>query len=258
MRNTLSIIFAMLLIFSSCKKDNEDVNQEPDIPNQITPQQVQWGFALNYTASWWGFCGDWGNPLIHDYAAMGKVVAVATHADSDPMHNDLYDSFKNDRTTNNSIPAFWVGDVKTTDLDEMTTLLSQTPIAGIGITSSINGTTMTVNTQVKFFEDAEGEYYLSVLVLESGIDGSSSAGAYAQSGSSSSNYHHDFVLRASSVEGNAYGELILTDPVNGETADKDFEIPLNSSWNKTVYPVAILWKKDESSVPKYKYINAAS
>ncbi|MDB4303313.1 Omp28-related outer membrane protein [Desulfosarcina sp.] len=190
---------------------------------------------------------------------MGKVVAVATHADSDPMHNDLYDSFKNDRTTNNSIPAFWVGDVKTTDLDEMTTLLSQTPIAGIGITSSINGTTMTVNTQVKFFEDAEGEYYLSVLVLESGIDGSSSAGAYAQSGTNSPNsYQHDFVLRASSVEGNAYGELILTDPVNGGTTDNSFEILLNSAWNKSVYPVAILWKKDESSTPNYKYINAAS
>lgn len=175
------------------------------------------------------------------------------------MNNELYNSFKNDRTTNNSIPAFWVGDIKTTELDEMTNLLSQTPIAGIGITHSINGTSMTVNTQVKFFEDAEGEYYLSVLVLESGIDGSSSAGAYAQSGSNNpSSYKHDFVLRASTVEGNAYGELILTDPVNGETLDNEFEIPLNSDWNKTVYPVAILWKKDESSVPKYKYINAAS
>jgi hypothetical protein len=52
--------------------------------------------------------------------------------------------------------------------------------------------------------------------------------------------------------------LILTDPANGETSDNDFSITLNSSWNKTVYPVAILWKKDESSTPKYKFINAAS
>ncbi len=164
-----------------------------------------------------------------------------------------------DRTTGGGIPSFWVGDIKTTEPDVMTTLLSQTPIAGIGISYNIDGTTMTVNTTVEFFEGAEGEYFLSVLVLESGIDGSSSAGAYAQSGTANpSSYQHDFVLRASSVEGNAYGEYILSDPLNGDTKDNEYEIPLNSAWNKTVYPVAILWKKDDSSTPKYKFINAAS
>lgn len=52
MKNTLLTIFALLLIFSSCKDEVEDPNQIPDIPNQITPQKVQWGFALNYTATW--------------------------------------------------------------------------------------------------------------------------------------------------------------------------------------------------------------
>jgi hypothetical protein len=176
------------------------------------------------------------------------------------MHNQvLYNSFLSDRTNGGGVPSFWVGDIKTTEPDAMDMLLEQTPVAGIGIAHTIEGTTMTVNTQVAFFEDAEGEYYLSVLVLESGIDGSSSAGAYAQSGTANpSSYEHDFVLRASATEGNVYGMLILTDPANGETADNDFTITLDSSWNKTVYPVAILWKKDESSSPKYKFINAAS
>jgi hypothetical protein len=176
------------------------------------------------------------------------------------MHNEaLYSSFTSDRPTGGGIPSFWVGDIKTTEPGAMDDLLAQTPMAGIGIAHTIEGTTMTVNTQVAFFEDAEGEYYLSVLVLESGIDGSSSAGAYAQSGTANpSSYEHDFVLRASAIEGNVYGMLILTDPANGETSDNDFSITLNSSWNKTVYPVAILWKKDESSTPKYKFINAAS
>ena len=164
-----------------------------------------------------------------------------------------------DRTTGGGIPSFWVGDIKTTEPDAMITLLSQTPIAGIGISYNIVGTTMTVNTTVEFFEDAEGEYFLSVLVLESGIDGSSSAGSYAQSGTTNpSSYEHDFVLRASATEGNVYGSVILTDPVNGEISDNEFTISLNSSWDKTIYPVAILWKKDDSSTPKYKFINAAS
>ena len=121
---------------------------------------------------------------------------------------DLYNSFTSVRSTGGGVPSFWVGDVKTKEPDQMTALLNQTPIAGIGIEYAKNGTTMTVNTQVEFFEDAEGEYFLSVLVLESGIDGSSSAGAYAQSGTANPpTYEHDFVLRASATEGNVYGML---------------------------------------------------
>jgi hypothetical protein len=53
MRNTLLLIFALLFIFSSCKKENEEPEyQEPEIPNQTTPEKVQWGFALYYTATW--------------------------------------------------------------------------------------------------------------------------------------------------------------------------------------------------------------
>jgi hypothetical protein len=176
------------------------------------------------------------------------------------MYNaDLYNSFASIRSTGGGIPSFWVGDLKTKELDAMTELLSQPPIAGIGITYSKSANSITVNTKVEFFEDAEGEYYLSVMVLESGIDGSSSAGSYAQSGTGNpSSYKHDFVLRASATEGNVYGMLILTNPTNGEKSDNEFTIEINSAWNKTVYPVAILWKKDDSSSPKYKFINAAS
>ncbi len=176
------------------------------------------------------------------------------------MYNaSLYVSFKNVRQTGGGIPSFWVGDIRTTEPEAMTELLSQTPIAGIGITSSTNDNSMNINTQVEFFEDADGEYYLAVLILESGIDGSSSAGSYAQSGTANpSSYEHDFVLRTSFTEYNVYGIHILTDPLNGDTSNNEFTISLNSGWNKYVYPVAILWKKDDSSIPKYKFINAAS
>jgi len=53
MRKSLLAIFALMFIFISCKKENEGPDhQEPDIPNQVTPEKVQWGFALYYTASW--------------------------------------------------------------------------------------------------------------------------------------------------------------------------------------------------------------
>ncbi len=53
MKNSLLIIIALVAIFISCKKENEEQQlQEPDIPNQTTPEKVQWGFALYYTATW--------------------------------------------------------------------------------------------------------------------------------------------------------------------------------------------------------------
>lgn len=176
------------------------------------------------------------------------------------MYNaELFNSFADIRSPGGSIPSFWVGDLKTKQPESMTELLSQTPIAGIGITHTKSETSLTVNTNVEFFENAEGEYYLSVLVLESSIDGSSSAGAYVQSGTTNpSSYYHDYVLRASSIEGNAYGELILTNPVEGSTIENEYVIQLHSSWINTVYPVAILWKKDIATSPNYKFINAAS
>lgn len=55
MRIYLSIVFLVAFVFSSCKKDEVVQQQQPegpDIPNQTTPEKVQWGFALYYTATW--------------------------------------------------------------------------------------------------------------------------------------------------------------------------------------------------------------
>jgi hypothetical protein len=95
-------------------------------------------------------------------------------------------------------------------------------------------------------------------VLENDIDGGVTATPdFKQNGTSESNYKYNHVLRASSVEGNAYGELLIDGAVtNGQIIDKNYTINLNPSWTKRLYPVAILWKYDDASTaPKYKFIN---
>ncbi|MCF8368493.1 MAG: Omp28-related outer membrane protein [Bacteroidales bacterium] len=250
------LVFLSLMIFSlfSCNKKEDESPQD----DGLSPVKEQWGFALNYTATWCGPCGAWGAPLIHDYAEQGKVVAITAHASGDPMHKaTLYNSFENVRTDGGGIPAFWVGDKKTTNLGDMVTLLAETPTAGIALQYEISGANIAVKTKTKFFDAGSGDYYLSVLVLESGIDGSSSSGAYAQNGTSTpATYQHDFVLRASAVDGNAYGELIATDPAKDAAFTKDYTIPFDEAWDNDVYVVAILWNKDLGSTPVYKFVNA--
>lgn len=254
MKKLTLLLLGLAFIFISCNKDEEEDNPG----ESFTPTQEQWGFALNYTATWCGPCGDWGAPLIHDLSDMGDVIAITAHASGDPMFNTgLFSSFNADRPTGGGIPSFWIGDEKTTNTADMTALLQQTPIAGIAIESTMNESSITVKTKTEFFAAGEGKYFLSVLILESGIDGSSSAGDYEQNGvANPATYQHDFVLRASSVNGNVYGEEIIVTPENGATVEKEYEIALNASWNQDVYPVAILWHVDLFNSPNYKFVNA--
>ena len=146
MKKLLLAILALGLVFTSCKKDEEDEG------TTLSPSATQRGFAINYTATWCGHCGDWGAPLIHDYAnAAPSGVAICAHGSSDPMNNTLYSSFSADRTTGGGIPSFWVGDTKTTSPSAMTDLLGQSAEAGVDYSYEVSGTTMTVKYQSEVF-----------------------------------------------------------------------------------------------------------
>ena len=257
MRKLLFLLLALGLAFTACNKDEEEENDD----SGLNPTATQNGFAINYTATWCGHCGNWGAPLIHDYATDAPNGAViCSHAGGDPMNNPLYDSFKADRTTGGGIPSFWVGDQKTTNSSAMKNLLNQAAEAGVDYKYTISGTTMTVDTRVKFFQAAQGQYYLSVLVLEDGINGNSQAGQYTQSGTSQSypndDYHHDFVLRASASGNNAYGTMIVENPTADQKIDKSYTITLDASWVNP-YAVCIIWKLDPATgAPQYKFVNS--
>ncbi len=259
MKKLTFILLAFVLIASACKKDDE--GDDDTGSSALAPTATQNGFAINYTATWCGYCGDWGAPLIHKYATDGPSGAVLTaHASNDPMHNSLYASFTADRKTGGGIPAFWVGDTKTTGSSAMTSLIgSGSAAAGVDYSYEISGTTMTIKTKTKFFSPVSGEYYLSVLVLEDGILGNSTAGQYKQSGTTNSypndDYHHDFVLRKSSISGQAYGELIASSPASDSEVEKTYTITLDASW-KNPYPVAIIWQHQSGQTPAYKFVNS--
>ncbi len=248
------LVFAAIAFVIACSKD-----ETTTLPTSQTlnPQKVQWGLCIEYTATWCGPCGNWGAPLAHEVYNMGKVAVIACHVSNDPMYDAaLYSSLTNDRSTGGGVPAFWMGDTKTSSSSAMTQLLTKIPDASVDLTYSISNGKMKVNTRSKFFNAVSGDYYLSVFVLEDGIDGSSTAGDYAQNGvSNPTTYKHDFVLRASATS-NCYGEQIATGSIAAnKSIDKSYEITLKSDWKKTLYPCAVLWKK-ETGTPAYKYVNA--
>ena len=105
------------------------------------------------------------------------------------------------------------------------------------------------------------DFYLSVFLLEDGIDGSFSSGLYRQAGTLMSypndDYTHDFVLRLSATGSEAYGEKIVEHPEKGQVILREYSFPIKPYKKQNVYPVAVLWKYDPSgSKPYYKYINS--
>ena len=260
MKKILILSLIVMFAMTACKKTEIII---PDPPAFLDAKQVQWGLAINYTAKWCSPCGSWGAPLIHQLDGMGKVVTVTNHASGDPMYNaTLYNGMSADRPTGGGIPSFWVGDVKTSSSSSsssMTNLLSQTPIAGLDVKKHRSGSSMKIAVQVKFFSAGSGDYYLSIWLLESGIDGSSSAGAYAQNGASDPNYKHDFVFR-DAYNSAVYGEKIFTNPTAGKVYENVVSMSVNSSWTNQMYVAACLWKFDpngnpQNNNPRYKFVN---
>lgn len=259
MKQILPLILCLAVILISCNKqdDTADDNPNPD-PNQNVPTPVkeQWGLAINYTATWCTYCGQWGAPLLHDFAAAGKVVTIAVHGSDDPMYKAaLFQDLVMVRPVA-GYPTFWVGDIKTNQMADMTDLLQSPSITGIAISSVTAADSMVVKTKVKFFGSDDGTFHLSVLLLEDGIDGSQSAGDYEQQGvSNPDTYKHDFVLRASANKGNIYGPDIIATPEPGDEVEGTYVFHLKESWSD-VYPVAVLWKDNYVGDPSYVFVNA--
>jgi hypothetical protein len=258
MKQFALVILVAGLILGGCKKDDTDDDNPSDT---FQPKQEQWGFAVNYTATWCGPCGNWGAPLIQSLSEVNRIVAITNHASGDPMHvATLYTTMTADRTTGGGIPSFWVGDEKVTTsnaVSKANELINKPATTGIILKHKREGANMVIETRTKFFSAAQGDYYLSVYVLESGIPGDAAAGNYKQNGATDPAYKHKFVLRAANTPNNAYGELIVSNPEANKVVDKNFTIAINASWNKEVYACAILWKYDASAaVPKYKFVNA--
>jgi hypothetical protein len=172
------------------------------------------------------------------------------------MYNSaLYGSFSSVRPTGGGIPSFWVGDIDDGEPGDVTNLLAQTPPAGLEFIAARDGNNMNVMVRTLFFENVSGEYYLSVYILEDGIDGSSSAGQYAQNGvANPATYKHDFVLRTAATPNSAYGEMIASGSIAaGSKYDKTYAIPVDASWND-IYVGVCLWKKDGTGF--YSFVNA--
>jgi len=256
MKKILALIPAAALAFTwvGCKKD--DVASGDVISVSSVYKCVVW----EYSATWCNPCGVYGYPMMHDLMheygdGQHKAVGIFMHPSDDIVNNepvgqdDVIAFFGMSGTP--SAGANLVEEYPTYLEPKITTALSTHPTAkaGVGMSYTLSGNTMTITTKTVFFEALSGKYNLGVYVTEDHIMND-------QNGQTGVVEHND-ILRVI-AGGNAFGTNIATDPAKGAKVDGTYTVtlPAETRASANCHVVCVLYKIDPATGDPVDVINA--
>lgn len=197
-------------------------------------------------ATWCPNCGTqaWDNfeELNKDFA--DKAVFLSIHpSNSSKLHSPESQVFSNNLPGAFGQPLFYVHRTKFSTgaiLENAGTAITEaesvSPMTNAGITATIKDNTIEVKAKVKFFKEGNGDYYLSLFIVEDGvIETQSNRGTAA---------NHKKILRTS-LMGGTFGQAISSGTIeaNSEFTFTDSKA-IDEEWNADNLEVAaIIWKK---------------
>lgn len=240
-----------------------------------TPERKAMALLHKITATWCTPCGTWGWTLAEQLREQTSDKAIYIGLFASGSTADRNDEFYNQTAatlahafTFSGYPSFGVNGlpysqpsatsgidaelVKTDVLRAVDSFSALDPIAGAAGYYSIDGDQVMVRAKIRFWEAAEGSFYLAAYIVEDNAMNIQSGRSF----NDSEVPHHD-VLRASMTSESAWGIPIDSSQVSGSTDyNVDFSYTLtDSTWDKDNLKVyLILWKKEQEL---YSFVNAA-
>lgn len=217
------------------------------------------------TATWCGPCGSWGWDLYKDIMSDNaqNAICISTYASSSSdMYNLTSKAFSDafapsagfpnfcaiglNRTAYSSSGGIFPTTTQTNVKTTVDSFVAAPVVASTGFTYTISGSNITINTNTKFWQAANGEYYVNAYIAEDSVMNTQAS----QTGL----VPHRYVLHAAAAS-NAWGDQIVNGAITANaTYTKNFTSTLNAAWNKNKLSVfVILWKKEGT---KYKFVNA--
>lgn len=253
------VLLCTLVLFSACSKEDGLNNEQPWYPEN--KKQV---VVLLQTGTWCGACPGGANVMRNLVQEFGsQVVPIAVHGGyDDPMKISCYNNFRSDRSYS-GFPSFYITEPRygaslNNTRPAVESKLTETTDAAVAIRMTDEGDSLVFESKTAFYRDLTGSYFLSIYITEDSIFGGTGSGLYDQSGAGAE-YYHDYVLRATSVEGKFWGEEIVIDPRNESLIEKTYKIERSAEWvDKNLNFSAVLWKYDASANKNYTYVNAYS
>lgn len=289
----LSLLFAGIFIISSCKKDEEPSGTGGS--SQIVIDSKQRSLLMDFTATWCGPCGAYGTPTFKKIAAThgDKIVGLSFHTGTSelspyyyrgtsdstvvsPLFSLIFRSsgIEYDSTGTFGLPSFTLNQKMVAIKEDVIKPMldanyAKSPLAGVGLRVERTGAGVNITPKIKFFDVAEGEYFLSIYFIEDKINHRQYTGFDYEDP-----YEHDHVLRGSAIgtrmQPETFGTSINTAPIfKGQEfmMDKivyvhDTRTPNSSSslnnWSwkpQNTSIAAIIWKKDGKA---YQFINGTT
>ena len=213
-------------------------------------EQQQRSLVTKRTADWCPNCGTWGWTYFVDAIEQNgdKAVYIAAHYDgnlADDAANDITENFgggyqprfffnQTDQSVNSGNVNAKLSALKTA----INNAYEQAPIANSGFEPFYLNGEIRVNAKVKFFQAAQGEFYLGIYLLEDNVT--------AYQASIGNNAVHKRLFRKSFTP-ETFGKLITNGSVNaGQEFDLDFALPNGNPANFDYEVVGIIWKKEGS------------
>lgn len=240
-KNYLLLVVALLLQMTAF---GQEVPQEQKI------------VITKIAATWCPPCGGtaWDNfDVINDTYAGKAIILTAHPSRSSKLHSEEAIDFSSNLPQAFGQPLFYINRSKYTTnniLENVATSINEatstSPLANTGIIATIKDDILEVKAKVKFFQEGDGEYYLSLLVIEDDV-----IEEQANRGSTAS---HKRVLRTSLIGGTFGQEIAL-----GEIAAASEFVFMDSkslvaNWNtENLEVAAIIWQQVDGN---YEFVNA--
>ncbi len=222
--------------------------------------QVQQSLITKRTATWCPYCGTWGWELFENLIADNseKAVLLAAHFGGSQLETPTSVEYLGNLGgagqprffLNNDLQpasASTIADTRTSIKQQVDANYLLAPLANSGSYSSFDGNTINIQTRTVFFEDAEGEFYLGVYLIEDGVLNS-------QAGQSGEVMHH-YVMR-DAVTSTTFGELLGSGNIAaGSEFTHQFSADISGYVPENLDVVTIIWKKEGTT---YYVVNAWS
>jgi hypothetical protein len=275
MRHTVPLLLLLILfltIGSGCKKragctDPSALNYDPEARKSdnscITVQQVRMVPLFQFTAIWNPPCGSYGTKAFKEALSLNPatMIGIASHgSESQPdalTSNFSAQLFETFGVTN--LPHFAIGGTNlgtNPNADSLLSAMLAEPIVANGTaTFFIEGNTINIDAIARFFRFAEGEFTLSIFVLESGVEGGDNAPpGLDQMGDNTNTYTHDYILRGGPAP-HVMGDVIAIGSISSTTSKRfRYTMEAQTGWRKDrLDVVGIIWRKEAGG---YAYVNA--
>ncbi|MFK7807888.1 MAG: Omp28-related outer membrane protein, partial [Saprospiraceae bacterium] len=225
--------------------------------------EVQNSLISKITATWCPPCGGWGWDFFHELEDdnSDKALVIAVHHSNSQLETPT-SSALTDNFNTNSQPRFIFNNQdqgalpsnsadKRIDIQNMVnTNNASSPVVNTGLQAfhDMDNNTITVKTKSKFFQEADGEYYLGVYVIEDDVE--------APQAPSNNITMHSNVLRTG-LSTDHFGVALASGTIAVDTeTELEFSIDINSDWNmENVTMASIIWKSENGA---YTFVNTNS